>query len=80
MPKSNNLPATKSDVRKIVTEVSVGFSETILDGVQGMFDEQNKLNDQKFATKEDLNELKNELKTEVSFVRDDIKGLKFVTS
>jgi len=34
-----------------------------------MFDEQNKLNSQTFATKEDL-------KREISWVRDDIDGLK----
>ena len=76
MTKSNPTPATKEDVKKIVTEVSIGFSEAILGGVQRMFDEQNKLNAQTFTTKKDLTLVKDELKTEISWLKDDINGLK----
>ncbi|KKQ92365.1 MAG: hypothetical protein UU16_C0003G0007 [Candidatus Woesebacteria bacterium GW2011_GWA2_40_7] len=68
MTVKNASPATKEDVEKIVTKVSIGFSEAILEGVQKMFDEQNKVNTQTFATKEDL-------KREISWLKDDIKGL-----
>lgn len=43
--------------------------ETILKGIERMFEEQDKRNEKKFATKEDL-------KREASWLRDDINGLK----
>lgn len=74
--------ATKRDLYEVFGEAT----ETILQGVQKMFDEQNKINDEKFATKEDLkseiasvrNEMatKEDLKREVGWIRDDINGLK----
>lgn len=76
MTAKNTSPATKEDVEKIVTKVSIGFSEAILDGVQKMFDEQNKINSQTFATKKDLESTKEELKNEIHWLKDDINGLK----
>jgi len=49
--------------------------DTILKGMDGMFKEERKFNTQTFATKEDLKDTKEELKTEISWVKDDIKGL-----
>ena len=43
--------------------------EKILQGMQTMFDEQNTINDKKFATKDDL-------KREIGFVRNDINDLR----
>lgn len=69
---------TKDDFKKvedIVTKVSIGFSEAILGGVQKMFDDQNKVNAQTFATKKDLELTKEELKNEIHWLKDDVKGL-----
>lgn len=62
---------TEKKVKKIVTEIVMDATEAILNGVQRMFDEQNKINDAKFATKEDLKKVENK----VDWARDDIKGL-----
>ena len=43
--------------------------EKILEGVQNMFNDHNKINDEKFATKDDL-------KREIGFVRNDINDLR----
>ncbi|OGM55717.1 hypothetical protein A3F62_04515 [Candidatus Woesebacteria bacterium RIFCSPHIGHO2_12_FULL_44_11] len=59
---------TEKTAKDIVTGIVMDASEAILNGVQRMFDEQNKINDAKFATKEDL-------QREIGWVRDDIKGL-----
>lgn len=69
MSNNTKLPATKSDIEKIINKNNVGLSEVILNGVQTMFNNQNKLNDTKFATKEDL-------KRETSFIRQDINDLR----
>ena len=55
-----------------------GTVEAILAGMGNMFEEQNKINEQKFATKEDLERFatKEDLQRETGFVRDDISGLK----
>lgn len=60
----NNSPATKKDVYKIVGDAT----DKILKGMDQMFQEQDKRNDAKFATKGDL-------QREIGWVRDDIKGL-----
>lgn len=71
---------TKDDVRQIVGEeisskgvatkeyVGEGI-DAILAGVEKMFGEQDKRNEKKFATKEDL-------KREAGFLKDEINGLK----
>lgn len=78
MSKNTKLPATKSEIEEIINKNNVGLSEVILNGVQIMFDEQNKLNDTKFATKDDLKTLatKEDLKRETSFIRQDISDLR----
>ncbi len=74
-PSENNV-ATRGDVREIVNEVVVDASGKILEGVQKMFDEQDRKNEQKFATKEDLNNVKTEIKTDIRFLKEDVEGLK----
>lgn len=78
MNKKNNLPATKSDIEEIISKNNVGLSEVILNGVQIMFDEQNKKNESNLASKEDLKTFatKEDLKRETSFIRQDISDLR----
>lgn len=69
MSKNTKLPATKSEIEEIINKNNVGLSEVILNGVQIMFDEQNKINESNLASKEDL-------KRETSFIRQDISDLR----
>ncbi len=64
MAKYNNSLATKNDVFKIVEDAT----DKILKGMDRMFNNFRKEMYQNFATKEDL-------KREIGWVRDDIKGL-----
>jgi hypothetical protein len=64
MAKNDNSLATKNDIFKIVEDAT----DKVLKGMDRMFQEQDKRNDTKFTTKEDLNR-------EIGWVRDDIKGL-----
>ncbi|MCX6705094.1 MAG: hypothetical protein NT162_02035 [Candidatus Woesebacteria bacterium] len=60
---------TKKDPKAFATnEVIDEAVDSILKGMDNMFKEERKFNVQTFATKEDL-------KREVSWVKDDIKGL-----
>ena len=60
----------KYDPKGLVTnEYLDDAADKILKGMQTMFNNQNKLNDTKFATKEDL-------KRETSFIRQDISDLR----
>ena len=60
---------SKIDPNAFTTNKTLGEAvDTILKGMEGMFTEERKFNIQTFATKD-------ELKTEISWVRDDIKGL-----
>ena len=52
----------------VLTETSDEAVDTILKGMDNMFKEERKFNSQTFATKDDLNR-------EVSWLRDDIRGL-----
>lgn len=68
----------KIDPEVLVTNKILGEAvDTLLQGMDNMLEEQKKI----FATKEDLNKVKEEmatkedLKREVSWLRDDIKGL-----
>ncbi len=68
----------KKDPKIFITNETLDEAvDTILKGMDGMFKEERKFNFQTFATKEDLKELatKDELKTEISWLRDDVKGL-----
>lgn len=80
----NGKPATVREVKEIMKEANSSLSEvilkqvkeivmdasdTILNGVDVMFKEQDGRDEKKFTTKEDL-------KREVSWLRDDINGLK----
>lgn len=72
---------TKDDQNAFVTNKTLGEAvDTILEGMDNMLEEQKKI----FATKDDLRNVKQEIKslatkedlnTEISWVRDDIKGL-----
>lgn len=74
---------TKNDPNAFVTnkvlDVKLGeVVDTLLKGMDNMLEEQKKI----FATKEDLNKVskellltKNDLKAEISWVKDDINGL-----
>ena len=64
MAKTKNGFATKQDLKKAV--------DTILVGIDHMLREQDERMEKKFATKEDLAKLA----VEVSFIKDEIKGLK----
>lgn len=78
---SMNLMSKKDPKAFVTNEVldeTLGEAvETILKGMDTMFKEERKYNSQTFATKEDLKEFatKGELKAEISWIRDDIKGL-----
>ena len=61
-----NLP-TKDDVKKITTEIVGEAVDAVLDGMNEI--------SKNMATKEELKETKEELKREIAWVRDDIKGL-----
>jgi hypothetical protein len=71
--RNDNLPATVGDLRNIVRETILEASDTILQGIEKLLAvsllEQEKRFEKKFATKEDL-------KREISFLRDDINGVK----
>lgn len=56
----------------VTNEVLDEAVNTLLKGMDNMFEEQKKY----FVSKEDLKSVKNELKSEISWLKDDIKGLK----
>jgi hypothetical protein len=58
----------KKNSKSVTTEVLNEAVETIIQGVDNLFKEERKFNVQTFATKEDL-------KREVLWVKNDIKGL-----
>lgn len=66
MASASSKPVTKKDVEGVIIDAS----HTILTGVSLLL--------KNFARKDDLEKLatKDDLKREISFVRDDIKGLK----
>ncbi|MBI3397105.1 hypothetical protein HY045_01365 [Candidatus Woesebacteria bacterium] len=73
---------TKQDPKALVTNEILGEAvQTILERMDNMFKEERKYSSQTFATKEDLSKVKEEmvtkedLKREVSWLRDDIGGL-----
>lgn len=70
MASASSKPVTKKDVEEVVIDAS----HTILTGVSLLL--------KKFARKDDLEKLatKDDLKREISFVRDDIKGKLAVTT
>ncbi len=73
------MPKSKYNSKGPVTnEYLDDAADNILKGMQKMFDNQDKLNDTKFATKEDLKAFatKEDLKRETSFIRQDINDLK----
>lgn len=59
--------------KKEMIEVMIGFSESILNGVQTMFDKHEESNNKRFDSIE--NRL-DKLETDVSEVKDEIKGIK----
>lgn len=70
---------TKGDIKNIVNEIVIDASHTILNGVEILLDGYATKDDLKqLATKKDLEKLttKEDLKREISWVHDDIKGLK----
>lgn len=64
---------TKKDMQDVVQKVVLEATDTILDGVQGMFDEQHKANNQEFAK---VNGRIDALSTEVKGLKDEIDGIK----
>jgi hypothetical protein len=60
---------------EVLTENLDEAVDIILKGMDNMFKEERKFNSQTFTSKEDLKNTKEELKTEISWVKDDIKGL-----
>lgn len=65
MASASSKPVTKKDVEEVVIDAS----HAILTGVSLLLKKFARKDDQKLATKKDL-------KREISFVRDDVKGLK----
>lgn len=63
---NKNRTATISDVEKIVSKAVTEVTETIIDGVEGMFHKQNKKFDNRF----------NQLESDVSHVKNNINNLK----
>jgi len=72
MTSNINKPLTKKDVKEIIAESLLEFSDIILTGVQTMFDEQNKINEKRFAKESSLKNVE----TRLTHVEDDVKYIK----